>query len=446
MDVLCLDLSASSGTDENLLWRDEKPLQSSEIEQLASATQLQRLSLQSRNFLNMPIKLAQYKTLLYLNLSKNKLVRLPNFGDLQHLQVLDVSGNWVSELERDGIGSLPRLLELNLSANNICERSTPLLEAFQTFTSLKKLNLSMNRFVCVPFALSKLCQLMFLDLSCNQIGTNQIGPVLSTLTNLRTLDLHTNRLKSLEGCLSALVRLQYLDVSSNQLASLTGVLRLPDHAASLKSLNLSNCMAGSIMPGRSLPRDLFALTSLTSLDLRFNHLKTLEWKNNCGKHPTCGIEGSSRSKSDNDISSLVQLQELDVTDNVLTHLPLSMCRLTCLTTLNLWRNNSRLVRDNNKNNSGNSSGNGNGNPILASLPVHLRPALTAAFLKELEFQQLKKDSAHKNSSALASPATSSSRRRLGLGQHPTLLDQLRPLRYRVLLPFLTRLDREIGQI
>eukprot|EP00854_Cymbomonas_tetramitiformis_P015223 gene15223-18007_t len=150
------------------------------------------------------------------------------------------------------------------------------------------------------------------DVLCLRDQQLTAAPALQT--TLTRLDLSRNHLGDLGGALLGLSRLRSLCLDRNRLKSLDGILPVAA-AATLTSLSLCAAVTGS--RPRQLPEELFALTSLTALDVRFLCLRELQPR----------------------VSALSRLQSLALAGNRLRALPLAaLGSLPELRLLDLSRN------------------------------------------------------------------------------------------------------------
>jgi Leucine-rich repeat (LRR) protein len=121
-------------------------------------------------------------------------------------------------------------------------------------------------------ALASLTHLVRLDLSDNQLGPG-LGGALASLPSLTALSLERNRLAQLAGELQGCQGLVRLNVGRNRLRSLEGLFPEGEWGGKLQELRLCHAVSGSRR--RELPLELWTLTRLTLLDIRFNELRTL---------------------------------------------------------------------------------------------------------------------------------------------------------------------------
>nr|XP_025653456.1 receptor-like protein EIX1 [Arachis hypogaea] len=236
---------------------------------IGNLTNLRALYLESLFFANVtdsswlaPLSSLQYLGLKAVDLSMpqaHHLFKVLNtLPSLLHLHLPACSlGQVSSSLVSDPIfplTNLTRLQLLNLAWNGL-NQDSPVLHAFQNFTSIKVLDISRNFLSSVPSRLAKVHNLVKLDLSSNNITV--LDP-LKNLTSIRVLNLNENNLNSIVpfwlGKFKNLVR---LDLSRNILyGPVPCALR---NLTSLTFLNLSNNHLNS------LPSCLAELKSLIHL-------------------------------------------------------------------------------------------------------------------------------------------------------------------------------------
>ena len=275
--------------------------------------------------------------LVVLNLSANRLTDLPEFRQLNSLQMLDLSHNQLSHLPPNALVSLSNLVELNISHNQLvtlfggslvrlrgltvlrldhnqlfalqpdslsnCSGVQRLLlshnqlpnvpAALQALSLLHELDLSHNRLLSVADdAFHNLSSLLALDLSDNLLR-NLSAQSLSPLTSLTRMDVSNNQLRSLQGVLNRNQQLIELNVAGNQLTNLVGVI---DPTFNLRQLNASG-NAMTLFDYAMIP------PQLRQLDVSNNNLSSLDDKY---EHPT------------------IKLREIDASGNQLTKVTASL--------------------------------------------------------------------------------------------------------------------------
>jgi small GTP-binding protein len=213
-------------------------------------------------------------TLVELNFSSNHIKRFPpGIEKLKNLQRLFLSRNFITNLP-DEIVEINKLEELILDDNRVRE----LPEKLELFNSLKKLSVCKNSLTSLPMEFGRLVELRELSLEQN---TFKEFP--SELTNLQSLKI-----------LSTL--LHFCSIVSPHVP------------------NLTPCVDVDRNKLVSLPTEVFYMTSLQSLSLRFNQLKRIPYQ------------------------SLIHLTKLALDGNIFSELPGTVTRMRNLTELSLTRN------------------------------------------------------------------------------------------------------------
>ncbi|KAL2644857.1 hypothetical protein R1flu_012444 [Riccia fluitans] len=161
--------------------------------------------------------------------------------------------------------SSSRITEINLQAANLTGQVPP--GTLSNLTELKSLDLSRNNLTGDLQGIDNLSQLVFLNLSWNELN----GPVLQNvakLTMLNTVDLSHNKFSgNISDVFRDLVKLKFLDLSSNSFDGTIPVASICK-PQSLKTVNLSsNSFTGNIL---TQPTD--RCSKLETLDLSFNKL------------------------------------------------------------------------------------------------------------------------------------------------------------------------------
>ncbi|MFX1257938.1 MAG: leucine-rich repeat domain-containing protein [Promethearchaeota archaeon] len=202
-----------------------------------------------------------------------------------------------------------------------------------SLTTLKKLDLKINKITAVPSSIGSISSLLFLDLSYNKI--KDLPESIGYLTSLESLYLRYNDLTSIPNSIGSLKSLKILDLRGNKLKN------LPKSIKQLSSLEVLDLFGNQL---NKVPESLSALSLLKKLDLGMNNLRDLP---NSMKNLTSlnklGI-GSNKflNKVPDWIYLLPSLKELYLYDNNLKELPESIGSITSLEELNL-RNNKLSV-------------------------------------------------------------------------------------------------------
>jgi Leucine-rich repeat (LRR) protein len=142
----------------------------------------------------LPEEIANLTYLIGLDISYNKLTKLPNLESLKNLMYLNAAWNDLNELH----------------------------EPFIHLTALESLNLSANEITTLPLVLTELIALKRLDISRNQIKTLPLS--LGNLHSLEWINLWGNQLETLPDTMAQLEGLMYLDISWNPIKTLSASL------------------------------------------------------------------------------------------------------------------------------------------------------------------------------------------------------------------------------
>eukprot|EP01117_Protostelium_nocturnum_P008412 TRINITY_DN3005_c0_g1_i1.p1 TRINITY_DN3005_c0_g1~~TRINITY_DN3005_c0_g1_i1.p1 ORF type:complete len:1844 (-),score=610.62 TRINITY_DN3005_c0_g1_i1:47-5578(-) len=230
-----------------------------------------------------PKGMREVKPLIFLNLSRNSLAKMPNemgniLGRLEQLNLeynkfeefpimvcqmikllsLNISNNQLLQIPED-IGRLRSLTELLAKSNNLKTLPT----SIGTLSNLKTLSLCSNQITQLPSTVGALQKIVNLSLQHNALA--QLPNVFNSFKSLTSLKLDHNILKRLPDGLGGIDTLTSLDVSHNQLET------LPDD---LENKNLAKLMADNNRI-KSLP-NMSKLSKLSVLSLHQNHFQEVE--------------------------------------------------------------------------------------------------------------------------------------------------------------------------
>ncbi|CAN8245983.1 unnamed protein product [Cochlearia groenlandica] len=133
--------------------------------------------------------------------------------NLTHLRVLDLSNNSLHGSVPTWLWSKPGLVSVNLSRNRF-GGSIRVVSINGSFSSVKELNLSFNRFTNAV-NLTGFKNLTLLDLSRNNLGVLPLG--LGSLTGLNHLDISRCKINGSVKPIYGLKSLNYLDLSENSM-------------------------------------------------------------------------------------------------------------------------------------------------------------------------------------------------------------------------------------
>uniref|UniRef100_A0A674DY59 PH domain leucine-rich repeat-containing protein phosphatase 2 n=1 Tax=Salmo trutta TaxID=8032 RepID=A0A674DY59_SALTR len=187
------------------------------------------------------------------------------------------------------------LTHLNLRHNFMSLQGPGGLLNLPRFSQLKSLNLSHNRLGVFPESVCEILTLTELNLSCN--GMNTVPAQIGNLQSLQTLSLDGNQLSFLPEELGGLAQLSSLGLSFNNFPHIPGVLdrlsgmdRLAMAGNRVETLELGILVRMSHLKNIDLRLNglrwvkseaLEAVKQVTQLDLRDNHLATLDLSSIC---------------------------------------------------------------------------------------------------------------------------------------------------------------------
>jgi hypothetical protein len=138
------------------------------LNELALMKYLETLCLSNCGLLTVPRQVLNLKQLKHLDLSQNKLMRLPAdlCAALSHMEMLDLSKNQLVYIPED-IDSLTHLTNLNLRSNQL----TVLPPTINRLTALLELDIDWNRFKIIPPQLFEMPGLRCLNVENNPFST-----------------------------------------------------------------------------------------------------------------------------------------------------------------------------------------------------------------------------------------------------------------------------------
>jgi len=246
----------------------------------------------------------------YLDLSYNKILKLPDLRNFKVLKILKLKSNRLRELPKS-IGSLSSLEYLNVR-NNVLKH---LPESIYSLSSLKTLDLHGNKLGVITVNLSN--SITELELGWNNFKT--IPESIKPLLSLEKLGLGGNKLSNLPEWLGLYSLLKELDLYDNNL------FEIPESIGSLKSLERLNLRNNEL---HKLPFSLLKLETLKSLNLSWNNLTALpKWIGNLSTLEELNLWGNRLENLPDSIASLSKLKILDLNFNKIEHLPSSLKEL-----------------------------------------------------------------------------------------------------------------------
>ncbi|KAF9217955.1 cysteinyl-tRNA synthetase [Podila verticillata] len=312
----------------------------------SKAKDIVRLNISHNQRMDLPLDFVQNCTILReLRMAYNDLGRVPgNVRSIIYLQVLDLRGNRIKDLEKAHLEDARELVTLLLQ----CNRLETIPNSFQTFEYLRILNLSGNNFSKVPLVLCRIASLEELDLSFNEIA--DIPEEIGQLSRLRKLLLFGNRIGPyLPSAIDRLLRLRKLDIRQNGILNLDAVSKLPVLQELLVDYNINVILSGSFKALVKMSLIKCNMTdinlsgtgeTLTSLDLSSNKLSNLPPTlfENLRSLEVLILENNSIG-SIAGIGTMKRLKVLMIANNNLSSLPEEIGLLDSLITLDIHSNN-----------------------------------------------------------------------------------------------------------
>ncbi|KAJ5089800.1 Adenylate cyclase [Penicillium argentinense] len=196
----------------------------------------------------------------------NEALQLPlSFSLASRLTYLDISNNFLEELDHASLDQLTGLVSIKMANNQL----TSLPSYFENFQYLRSLNMSSNSFKIFPEFLCNLRALVDLDISFNNI---EGIPCIGELTTLERLWMTNNNISGpLDDSFQQLVNLREIDGRFNAISSIDNLCGLPRLEQVFFGHNLVSRFKGSAPKLRSLHLDH---NPLTQFDID-SHMPTL---------------------------------------------------------------------------------------------------------------------------------------------------------------------------
>lgn len=279
----------------------------------------------------------------------NEALQLPaSFSLASRLTYLDVSNNFLEELEHAQLDQLTSLVSIRMANNQL----TTLPDYFGNFQYLRSLDLSSNGFRTFPEFLCQLKSLVELNISFNSI--EQL-PNIGQLTTLERLWMTNNNLSgSLDGSFKDLVNLKEIDGRFNSISNIDDLSRLPRLEQLFFGHNLVSRFRGAFPKLRSLHLDHNPLTqfdidsampTLTSLNLASAKLSQFRdaMFENLTNVTKLVLDKNHLSSISAQIGKLRRLEHFSIIKNPLSSLPATIGCLTELREFNLRECNLKLL-------------------------------------------------------------------------------------------------------
>ncbi|KAG0280494.1 cysteinyl-tRNA synthetase [Linnemannia exigua] len=305
------------------------------------AKDIVRLNISHNQRMDLPLDFVQNcMALRELRMAYNDLDRVPaNVRSIVHLQLLDVRGNRIRDLEKAHLTDARKLDTLIFQ----CNRLESLPESYSSFEFLRVVNLSSNNLSKFPGVLCRITSLEDIDLSFNDI--TEIPDDISKLVQLRRLLLYGNRITPfLPKSMESLSKLRKLDIRQNGVLNLDALNDLKSLEELLVDYN-TNVVANNSFS--ALVRASIVKCNMTDLHLRgtgdtltfldvssnklsnltptlFDHLRSLE---------TLKFDNNSINSIPSNIGSLKRLRTLSLANNNISSLPDEIVQLESLNEL-----------------------------------------------------------------------------------------------------------------
>lgn len=330
---------------------------------IAYLSELKNLALAENNLEDLPEGDLSFSKLEILNVANNKLKTIPeSFMQLRELRELILGENNITALP-ESISNLKNLVRLNLASNSlselpdsICELLNlyefrcshnflqELPEGMQKLSNLSSLSLASNKFKIFPEVITKLSSLVELRLANNELVN--ISDDIGKLTSLQYLSISYNELTDIPESISNLPNLSYISLRNNKIKN------LPDFSAKFSNLRtlkisgnetLDDDSAESEVPKRkrrtdSQSEDEIHIDDLTAnTSVKSDVQLTIEEVNN-KKLKTLNLSHQGLRIFPLAIFELIWLEELDISYNFITEIPIELLKLSNLSEFNVKGN------------------------------------------------------------------------------------------------------------
>jgi len=208
------------------------PLQRKDLKAFQKQTQLELLVLRNNNLSTLPEEPFGSNNLIAFSSRSNPIKNLPNkllnSSSLMYLELTDT--------ELDSLTSqtyLPNLQLLRIIKNNTDSLVFPdSLPGFPSLRSVEFLNVPINRFPDFLLRCPNLEQLIF-----NGCGLDSIPQGISVFSKLHTFDIENNAIRHLPSALASLPALRRLNVAGNKLSTFPDFIM---YAPELEELRVKN--------------------------------------------------------------------------------------------------------------------------------------------------------------------------------------------------------------
>ena len=334
MVVLPSDITQFPNLETLIIQRCESLNLENSMEILKELPNLKHLDLSWNRITKLPNNIDELSQLETLNLKENRLLDLPKaFGKLDKLKSLNLRHNLYYNVESvfKIVSRLESLEELDISFSQLVELS----DKIGDLSNLRVLNLEGNGILTLPASITKCQKLEVLILKENfnygeivdgrpellRIDQATIYPLLARLPNLRKLDLSKCWLPAIDPAIAQLTQLKVLDLSRNRLDGLPNEI---GSLAGLEELDISNPInANRTNQIRSLPASFTKLSNLKRLNCQANEFTNLKLSNPAGLASLEHLDfGWNRlTEFPEELRAMKSLRYLNLNVNLVTELP-----------------------------------------------------------------------------------------------------------------------------
>jgi len=269
---------------------------------------------------------AKLANLVFLDMSGNKLVELPESNFLFNLNTLrsfNLSHNRIMYIPAE-VANCGNLEVLLIDNNDL--REFP--EQMEFLINLVHVDASRNKLEYIPQQIENCYPMKYLILHSNRI--KELSPSIGELAQLELCNLSSNQLREIPEEFSNLTSLTKLDISNN------AITHLPDDIGSLFKCEVFDMCVNQV---QVLPHSFRHMANLSIMRANDNSLQEI---------PDCvggwvslmdlQMRNNKIRRISPEIGQMLSLQSLDLTINAIEALPAEFGMLTCLQDLNLRTN------------------------------------------------------------------------------------------------------------